>query len=187
MLLDMLAGLGMLALFVGIFAGFVGGAGYWMLAPMHRATRESPLPAQFFVSDFIWLVAQLQIAIAAVMASPYDIGSFGWGVLLVGAAASVMAMWWGSVTALSRAGVLTPLRRATFTLVVVPVATVGSVATFVYVCAGILSLVQRIVMGYEETFLSWMLLLTLPTAAVFYATRRLNLWVLAGGERVATP
>jgi hypothetical protein len=168
-------------LVLGVFGAFVGGIGYWILGPMHRATRASKLPTQFFVSDFIWLVAQLQIAVALVLATPYEMGSFGWILLLAGLSACVVAMWWASVTALSRAGVRSPLRRGVFILVVVPIGTLGVVGTFFYMASAfflLLILAQEGIAAKDPR----MLLLMLPIAALLYASRRLNFWVLAGGD-----
>jgi hypothetical protein len=180
--MEALAGLAAFAVFAAVFFAFVGGIGYWILGPMHRATYQTKRSTQFFVTDFFWLVGQLQIALAAVAALSLPGGSFSWVVLAVASWAAVIAMWWASVTALSRARVRSPLRRATFVLFVVPMATLGVVAVFIFNFVGCIDAVAGVFTDRTDRTFVWLLVLDFPAAVLFYCCRRLTFWILAGGE-----
>ena len=113
--------LGLLALVVFIVMAVV--LGHWTLGPINRAAGDLKAPTRFLLTDFIWLMVQLQIALA--VAVPYwtDTMVGRYVLVLIGVTCFlVVVLWAGSVAVLSRAGIVAPLRRAVVILLIVPAA-----------------------------------------------------------------
>lgn len=113
--------LGLLALVVFIVLAVI--LGHWTLGPINRAAGDLKAPTKFLLTDFIWLMVQLQIALA--VAVPYwtDTMVGRYVLVLIGVTCFlVVVLWAGSVAVLSRAGIVAPLRRAVVILLIVPAA-----------------------------------------------------------------
>jgi len=109
--------------------------GNWVLGPIVRAGRVRRLPPQYSITDFLCLFLLIQMPMALIHGylqpaqSDFlrggDDRAYVW--LLDGYVwLACGAMWWGSVRALSRAGIRNPWSRGYFLLVVLPVTLVGT-------------------------------------------------------------
>ena len=110
--------------------------GNWVLGPIVRAGQKRRLPPQYSITDFLCLFLLIQMPMALIhgYAQPAQSGfspgggdrAYVW--LLDGYVwLACGALWWGSVRALSRAGIRNPWSRGYFLLVVLPVTLVGTV------------------------------------------------------------
>jgi len=94
--------------------------GMIVFGPLRRRAEKLRTPTQFQLSDFFWLVVQLQVALV------YSVRSVGieqlayfllvFGFLLL----ATVAMWAGAMSFMTRAGVMQPQRRAVFILFLLP-------------------------------------------------------------------
>jgi hypothetical protein len=102
------------------FAIFASALGRWMLQPINIKAGRLQATTQYMLTDFVWLVLQLQLA-------------FGFCVTWIGIEQrrlfpailaflvfAVTLLWLYGVGFLSRAGVTQPARRAMFTLLLLP-------------------------------------------------------------------
>lgn len=94
---------------------------HWLLAPVNRAAGRLNAPTRFQLTDFIWLMIHLQVLLAVVMqtiaeAMPQRALIVVLGVLSL----PIVVLWAASVSVVSRAGILQPLRRAAVILILVP-------------------------------------------------------------------
>jgi hypothetical protein len=94
---------------------------HWLLEPVNRAAGHLNAPTRFQLTDFIWLMMQLQIVLAAVIQTVGEAASQR-GLLIVLAllCLPVVVLWTASVSVVSRAGITQPLRRAAVILLLVP-------------------------------------------------------------------
>ena len=153
----------------------------WTLAPLIAAASTSTTHGRFMLTDLLWLVVQLQIAMALV-ARAYPPGAPNaarvWG--LVALCLPVIAFWFASLQAVSQAGIEQPLKRAAVFVIVLP----GSIATFIGVpaLAGLLivSLLAMLVgshsNSHEITFTATQIILGLACAVV---VRNVATWSVA--------
>lgn len=115
----MIYGLGLLAIISAVAAG------YWVLGPVSRKMHVYQLPTQFLLSDFFWLILQIQLILATCLRvlQPQVDDQWTTFALICGAGgvASLM-MWLGGVSFLSRAGVRWALRRGVFLMILLPCA-----------------------------------------------------------------
>ncbi|QDU30871.1 hypothetical protein ETAA8_60200 [Anatilimnocola aggregata] len=97
--------------------------GRWMLQPVNETAGRLQAPRKFMLTDFAWLVLQLQLALG------FSVSWIGpeqrvflpiLGFLMF----AVTMLWLFGVGFLSRANVTQPLRRAIFTTILLP-ATLG--------------------------------------------------------------
>lgn len=98
--------------------------GRWLIQPINEKGGRLRAPTQFLLTDFVWLVLQLQLSLGFCVSwvgieqprlFPAILGFLVFAVTL---------LWLFGVGFLSRAAVTQPLRRAIFTVVLLP-ATLG--------------------------------------------------------------
>src|SRR4029453_19665474 len=97
-----------LVVFVVVAALF----GRWLLEPVNRAAGHLNAPTRFILTDFLWLMIQLQVMLATVFVQirgqwPQR-GQF---VILGLLALPIVILWAASVSVVSRAGISKLLRR----------------------------------------------------------------------------
>ena len=122
----MLAVAGGFLLFAGGFWLIVS-LGQWALAPVERRVSPVRLPSQFSLREFLVLITQAQLAIAAIV--------WWWGDEAAGAlvtiaiiGACLVVAWWQGTQRLSRSGVTCCLRRCIFLALVNPLAGIAITA-----------------------------------------------------------
>jgi hypothetical protein len=163
-----------------------------ILGPLQKAARRAGQPTQFYMTDFAWLLIQLQATLGLV--SAYVARNPAWAFYLVLGflGCALTAMWWGAVRALSQAGVKGVLRRAVLILVLLP----GVEATMVgaiFFCGAAPILAYRELRTWIERLDDGILVLLangamLLAAAICIAAlacwllRQLTLWLLAEGR-----
>lgn len=91
-----------------------------ILGPLQRAARRAGQPTQFFLTDFVWLLIQVQATLGLVSAFVERNPAWAFYTVLAFLGCALTAMWWGAVRALSQAGVRGTLRRAVLILVLLP-------------------------------------------------------------------
>jgi hypothetical protein len=103
----------------------------WILRPMSKEAQRLNLPRRYSLSDFVWLLVMLQIALAVVVAVvPEDSEFTGTRVvLLTFACGTAVALWAFGIDSLSRSGVTQSLRRGVFTVFLLPATLVFLMAT----------------------------------------------------------
>jgi hypothetical protein len=106
-----------LVVFVVVAAFF----GRWLLEPVNRAAGHLNAPTRFVLSDFLWLMIQLQVMLATVLVQIREqVPQRGQFVILGLLALPIVILWAASVSVVSRAGITQPLRRAVLILILVP-------------------------------------------------------------------
>lgn len=190
-----LAAVGMLV-GLAVSLGVIVWLAWWMLEPINRAAGSLRAPTRFLLIDFLSLMILLQVGLAicgtalSVSDSGEDAARLYW-VLLAVVALLVLVLWAASVSVVSRAGILRPLRRTLVTVILVP----GTLATMV----GGPALVGALVMAIAGLFgddleidrmqrhLFWLAPATLGLVALVYGFRRLSFWSLSGATSAAQP
>jgi len=95
--------------------------GRWLLGPVNRAAGHLNAPTRFILTDFLWLMIQLQVMLAVVLVQIREQVPQGRRFMILGILAlPVIILWAASVSVVSRAGITLPLRRAVLILVLVP-------------------------------------------------------------------
>jgi hypothetical protein len=167
---------------------------WWMLEPINRAAGSLQAPTRFMLIDFVSLMILLQIGLAicgqALSASDAgDAAARMYWLLIAVVALLVVVLWSASVSVVSRAGILRPLRRVLVTVVLVP----GTLATMI----GLPALLVMLVLGIAALFrpepeidwmqkqLLWLALGTLGVVAGVFIMRRLSFWSLSGSTAAA--
>jgi hypothetical protein len=115
--------IGQLTAFGGLVLALVSFAliGVWILGPVNAAGGSLRAPTRFLLTDFIWLMLQLQLLLAiAVQYLAEAMPRRGFLVALVLLSLPVIVLWAASVSVVSRAGITRPLRRAAVILLLVP-------------------------------------------------------------------
>ena len=164
--------------------------GRLILGPVNRAAGLLKAPTRFQLSDFVWLLVQLQIVLAACVQFVGVETDGLFLVLLSFWSFAVVAMWAGAVSFLSRAGVTHPWRRASFILLVLP-GTLGILIGTPMLALGLFVVPFRylasVAEGYEP--FSWLRVilgvtlgaLVLGAVLLFgWSLRRLSEWVAKG-------
>jgi hypothetical protein len=163
--------------------------GRWLLWPVNRAAGHLNAPTRFILTDFLWLMIQLQVMLAVVLVQIREqVPQRGQFVILGILALPVIVLWAASVSVVSRAGITQPLRRAVLILVLVPGALAEIMAVPILVIAAWLAVTAR-PGDWASTMWSDSLsyrLLSLAASAVVvvvwaFALRWLSFWVLAQG------
>jgi len=110
---------GLIALMVFVFVAAM--LGRWLLGPVNRAAGHLNAPTRFILTDFLWLMIQLQVMLAVVLVQIREqVSQRGQFMILGILALPVIILWAASVSVVSRAGITLPLRRAILILVLVP-------------------------------------------------------------------
>ena len=172
-----------------VLAVFIVGAalfGRWLLEPVNRAAGHLNAPTRFQLTDFIWLMIQLQVMLGVVLVQIREqVSQQGQFVILGLLSLPVVVMWAASVSTVSRAGILQPLRRAVLILVLVPGTLAELMAAPVLVVAAILAFNSQPGDWADRQWSNSLAirLLTLISAAVLavlwaLALRWLSFWVL---------
>ena len=93
----------------------------WTIEPILRAAREANSPRSFLLSDLIWLLIQIQMAMAvAGSAFPATMPTRQRVTALMLLSVAMVLFWLASLQAVSQAGIKRPLRRAVVFVVLLP-------------------------------------------------------------------
>ena len=176
-------------LFLAIFIAVVFWLARWMLEPINRAAGSLQAPTRFMLIDFVALMVLLQVGLAicgqALSAGDTsDAAEQMYWTLLAVVALLVLVLWAASVSVVSRAGILRPLRRVLVIVVLVP----GTLATIMGAPALVLFLVGGIVgrfrpepeVDWMQRHLPWLALAAIGIFAAVFVLRRLSYWSLSG-------
>jgi uncharacterized membrane protein len=152
----------------------------WTLRPLLIAARTSATQRRFMLTDLVWLILQLQLAmalVARVFPASASTTSRVWGVSVLSAA--VLAFWLASLQAVSQAGVLQPLRRAAVFMIVLPAAIAAFVGVPLLVAAWIVALLfpGPVAFGFGDLWLATVQLAAGALAVILI--RRLAMWSVA--------
>jgi hypothetical protein len=155
--------------------------GRWLLDPVNRAAGHLNAPTRFLLTDFIWLMIQLQLVLGFVMNWIEGATSAEWlYVVVILLALPVVVLWGASVSVVSRAGIREPLRRAVVILLLVP----GALGIIVAVPVLFLSLLTVAISAPNvaanrtlAAFAFWSLAV-IVTGCCAAGLRRLSFWVL---------
>lgn len=122
--------------------------GHWLLGPIHVRAPNVSLPTRFLLSDFFWLMLQMQVVLAACVAI---VGADAREFLAITAVSLVclVAVWAGAVSWVSRAGVQHPPRRAALMLFLLP-ATLGLMLAIPLSLAGVLSYLIWVFFSFSQ-------------------------------------
>lgn len=159
---------------------------HWLLEPVNRAAGRLNAPTRFQLTDFIWLMIHLQVLLAVVMQTIAEAMPQG-GLLTVLAllALPIVVLWAASVSVVSRAGIMQPLRRAAVILILVPAALAEVMAVPILVVGGIAYLNNE-PPGMWQTYSSGtvgrafqLLAIAGAIGAAGIALRWLSFWVMA--------
>lgn len=102
------------------FAVFASILGRWMLQPINVKAGRLQAPTQYLLTDFVWLVLQLQLALGFCVTWIGIEQRRMFPLILTFLVFAVTVLWLYGVGFLSRAGVMQPARRAMFTLLLLP-------------------------------------------------------------------
>lgn len=163
--------------------------GHVILGPLRKAAQRVGRHTQFYLTDFVWLLIQLQLSLGLVSAFVERNPAWAFYTVLGFLGAAFTAMWWGAVRALSQAGVQGMGRRAVLILVLLPGVEATMVATIIL--AGAAPVVayrelRRQLLGSDAPL--WgpllsgaaiVLLALLGVAIAAWLLRLLTLWLLA--------
>jgi hypothetical protein len=179
----------LIALMVFVFVAAM--LGRWLLEPVNRAAGHLNAPTRFMLTDFIWLMIQLQVMLAVVLVQIREqVPERGQFVILGILALPVLILWAASVSVVSRAGIIQPLRRAALILVLVPGALAEIMAVPILLIGCYLALTAT---PGDWAARAWsaslqVRILSLAAGAVVVVLwaltlRRLSFWVLAAPAR----
>lgn len=104
-------------LYLGVSAFLLG---RWMIQPINEKGGWLQAPTQFLLTDFAWLVLQLQLALGFCVSWVGIDQPRTFPAILGFLVFAVTMLWLFGVGFLSRAGVMQPWRRAVFTLLLLP-------------------------------------------------------------------
>lgn len=141
--------------------------GRWMLQPINEAGGRLRAPRKFLLTDFLWLVLQLQLALGFCVSWVGVEQKRLFPAILGFLTFAVSMLWLFGVGFLSRAGVTQPLRRAVFTLVLLP----GTLAVMM-ILPGIVVLIGVL----ESDFSAWGEF-SIPLRE--YSRGKMLLWIVA--------
>lgn len=102
------------------FVAFSSALGRWMLQPINEKGGRLRAPTQYLLTDFVWLVLQLQLALGFCVSWIGVEQTRLFPAILGFLVFAVTLLWLFGVGFLSRAGVMQPARRAMFTLLLLP-------------------------------------------------------------------
>jgi hypothetical protein len=118
-------------------------AGRWILEPLSKESQLLNLPTRYSLSDFMWLLVMLQLALGVVVALVPRESRFTEfrTVLLTFLCGTAVVLWAFGVSSLSRAGVTRPLRRGVFTVFLLPAMVFFLMATGIGAVAAVVAFV----------------------------------------------
>jgi hypothetical protein len=160
---------------------------HWLLEPVNRAAGHLNAPTRFILTDFLWLMIQLQVMLAVVMqtiaeAMPQRAVLMILGLLCL----PVVVLWAASVSVVSRAGIKHPLRRAVVILLLVPGSLAEVMAVPLLVVGGFVFVANHELWVWQHRWsddvLSRLAIVALVAAAIAAAgfiLRRLSFWVMS--------
>jgi hypothetical protein len=100
---------------------FVVGAVRWTAGPVLEAARGSSRPRTFLLTDLIWLMMQIQLAMGlASYAFPAAMPTRARVVAMILLCVPAILFWLASLLLVSQAGILRPLRRAVVFVILLP-------------------------------------------------------------------
>jgi hypothetical protein len=160
---------------------------HWLLGPVNRAAGHLNAPTRFQLTDFIWLMIQLQVVLAVVMQTVAEAMPQRAALIILGLLClPVVVLWAASVSVVSRAGIRQPLRRAVVILLLVPGALAEVMALPLLVVAAIVLLSDNVPWAWQNRWTNdvvsrlWLILLIAAAIAAAGVTLRwLSHWVLA--------
>ena len=141
--------------------------GRWMIQPINEKGGRLQAPTQFLLTDFVWLVLQLQLALGFCVSWIGIEQTRLFPAILSFLLFAVTMLWLFGVGFLSRAGVTQPLRRAVFTMVLLP-ATLGIMMALPALLALLVIL--------ESQFVHWG---DLAVVLGNYNQHKILLWIIA--------
>jgi hypothetical protein len=176
------------ALILAIAAAAV--LGHVILGPLRKAAQRVGRPTQFYLTDFVWLLIQLQLSLGLVSAFVERNPAWAFYTVLGFLGAAFTAMWWGAVRALSQAGVQGMGRRAVLILVLLPGVEATMVATILLAGAAPVVLYREL-RGVGSVSPLWsllgntaiLLLALIGLAVAARLLRLLTLWLLAAAPQ----
>lgn len=110
----------LLLLFVVYFIVSASLLGRWMIQPINEQGGRLRAPTQYLLTDFVWLVLQLQLALGFCVSWIGIEQTRLFPAILGFLFFAVTMLWLFGVGFLSRAGVTQPARRAMFTMLLLP-------------------------------------------------------------------
>lgn len=157
---------------------------YVVLQPISKATKAARPLERFFIVDIISLIVLLQLplsflAVVSQMRGPGEVAITGAFLVLI-----VIAIWWRGVSILSSLLIFQNARRLIFIVVVLPVALLGSMATYPMFRIAVDAIQNNFEVDTNPNLLlgSFLGLLFLPVAV--YYLRKLTRWVLDAPKHV---
>jgi len=156
--------------------GYVWVVTTWTLGPLIAAARQAPAPTRFLLSDLLWLMIQLQLAMALVAgAVPRDFPTETrvWAAILLGLPTA--AFWYACLHVVAQAGIGGTLRRGAVFVLLVP-GTVVAIVGVPILAMAVLSLTNaRNSQPYE---LEWTTVALTAGAAATFGMRWLARWAV---------
>lgn len=168
--------------------------GFAIIRPLSREAGRLRSPTKFLLSDFFWLVIQLQLALGYCVRfigiENYRLFALIGGFLLLAS----IGLWAGAISILSRCNITIPSRRAVFIVILLPstlflmmavsfVVLVQAVLAFDFATRdfryGLSLMAANSRLGRNELLLALALL-----PLVCYGLRRCSFWVLSGRTTV---
>jgi hypothetical protein len=177
-----------------IFVAVVFRLAWWMLEPINRAAGALEAPTRFMLIDFVSLMILLQVGLAicgqALSANDTsDAAASMYWTLLGVVALLVLVLWGASVSVVSRAGILRPLRRVLVIVVLVPgtLATIMGAPFLIFFLAG--GIAGRFrpepEVDWMQRQLPWLALAAVGVPIAVFVLRRLSFWSLSGSKYAA--
>jgi hypothetical protein len=181
--------LGQLTAFAGLVLAVVSFAllGVWILGPVNAAGGSLRAPTRFLLTDFIWLMLQLQMLLAIAVqllaeAMPRRAFLIALGLLSL----PVIVLWAASVSVVSRAGITRPLKRAAVVMVLVP-GTLGVMMALPFLLVGAVMCAVSLAQEHDPwpAWSPWwhgplILVGAVAGVAAAFALRWISFWVLSG-------
>lgn len=171
--------------------------GLVIIRPISRVAGRLKSPTKFLLSDFFWLVIQLQLAMGYCVRF-IGIENRAYFALIGGFLfLATVGMWAGAVSFMSRANVTVPSRRAVFILFVLPatmflmmatsfIALMAADLTFEFATQdfryGLSIMASWVHLDWPQILIGFALL-----PAICYGLRRCALWILTGVVRPRLP
>jgi hypothetical protein len=179
-----------LAGLVVFIAGTVGLA-WWMLEPINRAAGSLRAPTRFMLADFLALMILLQVGLAIVGQALDESGSSRsaitmYWLMLSTIAVLTLVLWAASVSVVSRAGILRPVRRLAVIVLLVP----GTLAVIMGAPVLLAMLLAAIFAAFRQSIVNeatprqipWLVLALAGTGLTVLAMRWLSFWALVGSS-----